>query len=317
MPDDIRDQVLAFLRDPVLPVALTVIVAVVVIRYTRAVVHRVFETALAVELRQSSYDDTAAMEAGKRVATLDALVTWIIRGFVLVIAGFMILGQLGVDIGPALAGLGIAGIAIGFGAQSLVRDYFNGALILLENQFSRGDVVTIANTTGTVEDFSLRRTTLRDLDGVLHTVPNSEIHVASNRTRVWAGINLDVTVAHGTDVDSATEVVNDVGRALKADGRWGDEILETPRVLRVENIGEFGITLKVVGKVRAGVLPATSGELRRRLLAAFATHGIELPRPQRVVLAKDPMPDPFAPGGPATPPTGPGPSQDELSAGSE
>jgi moderate conductance mechanosensitive channel len=315
MPDDLRDQVLAFLRDPVLPVALTLIVAVLLVRYTRAVVHRLFEAALAVELRQSSPDDAVALEAGKRIATLDALATWIIRGFVIVVAGMMILSQLGVDIGPALAGLGIAGIAIGFGAQSLVRDYFNGALILLENQFSRGDVVTIANTTGTVEDFSLRRTTLRDLDGVLHTVPNGEIHVASNRTRVWAGINLDVTVAHGTDVDRATDVVNDVGLAMDAEPRWADDILEPPRVLRVENIGEFGFTLKVVGKVRAGALPETTGELRRRLLAAFATHGIELPRPQRVVLAKDPVPDPFAPGGPAGP--GPGPTQDDLSAGSD
>jgi small-conductance mechanosensitive channel len=137
--------------------------------------------------------------------------------------------------------------------------------------------------------------------------------VASNRTRLWAGINLDVTVAHGTDVDRATEVVNDVGRAMDAEPRWADDILEPPRVLRVENIGEFGITLKVVGKVRAGALPATTGELRRRLLAAFATHGIELPRPQRVVLAKDPLPDPFAPSGPA----GPAPTEDDLSAGSE
>lgn len=313
MPDDLRDQVLAFLRDPVLPVALTLILAILIVRYTRAVVHRLFETALAVELRQSTADDAAALEAGKRVATLDALATWIIRAFVIVIAGMMILSQLGVDIGPALAGLGIAGIAIGFGAQSLVRDYFNGALILLENQFSRGDVVTIANTTGTVEDFSLRRTTLRDLDGVLHTVPNGEIHVASNRTRVWAGINLDVTVAHGTDVDRAADVVNDVGRAMDAEPRWADDILEAPRVLRVENIGELGITLKVVGRVRAGALPATTGELRRRLLAAFATHGIDLPRPQRVVLAKEPAPDPFTPGGPA----GPAPTQDDLSAGSD
>jgi small-conductance mechanosensitive channel len=302
MPDNLRDQVLAFLRDPVLPVVLTVVVAALVIGYARVVVHRVFQTWLDVELRQAAGDDVAVMETGKRIATLDALVTWIIRGFVIVVAGMMILSQLGVDIGPALAGLGIAGIAIGFGAQSLVRDYFNGALILLENQFSKGDVVTIANTTGSVEDFSLRRTTLRDLDGVLHTVPNGEIRVASNRTRVWAGINLDVTVAHGTDVDRAIEVVNDVGRTMHADPRWAAEFLETPRVLRVESIGEFGVTLKIAGKVRAGVLPATTGELRRRLLAAFATHAIELPRPHRVVLADDPPPDPFAPGGPVTEP---------------
>ena len=126
-----RPQVLAFLGDTVVPVALTIVVALVLIRYTRAVVHRVFQTVLDVELRQAGPDDLASLETGKRIATLDALLTWIIRGFILVIAAFMVLGQLGVDVGPALAGLGIAGIAVGFGAQSLVRDYFNGALILL------------------------------------------------------------------------------------------------------------------------------------------------------------------------------------------
>ncbi len=308
MPDDLRAQVLAFLGDTVVPVALTIVVALVLIRYTRAVVHRVFQTVLDVELRQAGPDDLASLETGKRIATLDALLIWIIRGFILVIAAFMVLGQLGVDVGPALAGLGIAGIAVGFGAQSLVRDYFNGALILLENQFSKGDVVSIAGVTGTVEDFSLRRTAVRDIDGILHTVPNSEIHVASNRTRVWARINLDVTVAFGTDVDRATRVVNEAGDAMAADPRWAEELLETPRVLRVENIGEFGVTLKVVGKVTAPSLPAANGELRRRLLASFAVNGIQLPRPARVVLARDPDVDPFAPGGP---------SEEELSAGSE
>ena len=153
------------------------------------------------------------------MGTLDALATAVIRGFILIVAGLMILAELGIDIGPALAGLGIAGIAVGFGAQSLVKDYFNGSLILLENQFAIGDVVSVAGTTGTVEDFSLRRTTVRDLDGVLHTVPNSEIKVASNRTRIWASVNLDVTVAYGTDVDLATKVVNDVGQAMAGTSR--------------------------------------------------------------------------------------------------
>src|SRR4051812_37815641 len=168
MPDDVRDQVLAFLRDPVLPVALTVIVAAVLIRFTGSVIHGLFQGVADVELRQSDGDALETQEVGKRIATLDALATWIIRGSVLIVAGIMILSELGIDVGPALAGLGIAGIAIGFGAQSLVKDYFNGALILLENQFSKGDVVTIATVTGTVEDFSLRRTTIRDLDGVMH-----------------------------------------------------------------------------------------------------------------------------------------------------
>jgi small conductance mechanosensitive channel len=141
-------------------------------------------------------------------------------------------------------------------------------------------------------------------------VPNSEIRVASNRTRVWAGINLDVTVAFGTDIERATRVVNEACAAMAAAEPWVTDILETPRVLRIDSIGELGVTLKVVGKVRAPALPAAHGELRRRLLSAFAANGIDLPRPQRVVLAKDPFPDPIASGGP-------GPTQDDLSAGTE
>ena len=245
--------------------------------------------------------------------TLETLGTNVIRLFVFLIALVMILGELDLDIGPAIAGLGVVGIAVGFGTQSIVRDYFTGALILIENQYSKGDVVTIAGVTGTVEDFWLRRTTLRDLDGVVHTVPNGEIKVASNRTRVWARINLDVTVAYGTDIEEATRVVNDVGKAMAADPEWRRRVMEAPHVERIEALGEYGITIKVLGLVRATEQWAAGGELRKRLLAAFATHGIEIPRPQRVVLARDPTVDPFTPGGA----TLEGPTQDDLSAGTD
>ena len=200
----------------------------------------------------------------------------------------MILRSFGLDIGPAVAGLGVVGVAVGFGAQHLVRDYLNGALILIENQFSKGDVIRVAGVAGTVEDFSLRRTTLRDLDGVVHTVPNGEILVASNLTRVWSRINLDVTVAYGTDIDKATEVVDEVGRAMAADPAWKRRVLEAPRVDRVAALAEYGVTLKILGTVRAPDQWAAAGELRKRLLAAFKEHGIEIPRPQRVVLSRDP-----------------------------
>ena len=148
-----------------------------------------------------------------------------------------------------------------------MRDYLNGALILIENQFAKGDVVRIAGVAGTVEDFSLRRTTLRDLDGIVHTVPNGEIKVASNLTRVWARINQDVTVAHGTDVDKAIDVVDQVGQEMADDPAGGGASSSGPRVERVEAIGEYGITLKLLGSVRAGEQWATAGELRKRLLA--------------------------------------------------
>lgn len=127
--------------------------------------------------------ELSVLEARKRRETIETLGSRVLQAFVLVIGGLMVLGKLDFDIGPAIAGLGVVGIAVGFGAQSLVRDYFNGALIVLENQYSIGDVVSIAGVTGTVEDLTLRRTTLRDPDGVVHTVPNGEIRVASNRTR--------------------------------------------------------------------------------------------------------------------------------------
>src|SRR4249920_3043119 len=298
IPERLWDDLLAFLRDPVLPSLLIAGIAALLIRYTDNVVHRLFQAILDREVGTDP-GDLSAIEVRKRVGTLDALATAIIRGFILIVAGLMILAELGIDIGPALAGLGIAGIAIGFGAQSLVRDYFNGALILLENQFSRGDVVTIANTTGTVEDFSLRRTTLRDLDGVVHTVPNGEVKVASNRTRAWARINQDVTVAFGTDIDAAIRVVEELGRQMAADPVWKRRILEPPRVERVERIEERGITLKILGTVRASEQWAAGGEFRKLLIEAFAKHGIQLPRPRQVVVTHadgaDPVPAAAAP----------------------
>lgn len=310
IPPALADQLVRIARDVALPILLIVVISLVLIRFARGVVHGIVKTLLDRETSEGTAQELSAVEIKKRMDTLETLGTTVIRVFILLIAGVMILGELKLDIGPAVAGLGIVGIAVGFGTQSIVRDYFNGALILVENQFAKGDVVTIAGVSGTVEDFSLRRTTLRDLDGVVHTVPNGEIRVASNKTRVWARINLDVTVSHGTDIEKATRVVNDVGHALIADPTWRRRVMEPPHVERVEAIGEYGITLKVLGQVRATEQWAAAGELRKRLLAAFATHGIELPRPQRVVLARDPILDPFAPGGVPSPA---GPTQDDLS----
>jgi small conductance mechanosensitive channel len=231
--------------------------------------------------------ELTALERKKRQDTIEVLAVNVIRFFVVVIAGLMILeAAFKLDIGPAIAGLGIAGIAIGLGTQHLVRDYLNGALILIENQYAKGDVVRIAGVSGQVEDFTLRRTTLRDQDGTVHTVPNGEITVASNLTRVFARVNQDVQVVYGTDIERATGVVNRVGRELADDATWAPRILEAPQVERVSALGEFGITLKILGTVRASEQWAVAGELRKRLLAAFQESGIEMPQPQRVVLAQ-------------------------------
>jgi len=276
------------LREHAVPIVLVLVVAVVMIRAARLFIHGIVKALMDREATEGTAQELSAVELNKRIDTLDDLGLNVIRFFIVVIAGLMILRSFDLDIGPAVAGLGVVGVAVGFGAQHLVRDYLNGALILIENQFSKGDVIRVAGVSGTVEDFSLRRTTLRDLDGVVHTVPNGEIIVASNLTRVWARINQDVTVAYGTDIDKAIGVVDEVGKKMAADTTWKRRVLEAPRVDRVAALGEYGVTLKILGTVRAPDQWAAAGELRKRLLAAFHEHGIEIPRPQRVVLAREP-----------------------------
>jgi small conductance mechanosensitive channel len=311
MPDltALRDRILEIVGEQIVPVVLIVLVAFLFLRLSRLFIHGIFKTLMDREATEGTAQELSAVEVQKRIATLDALGANVLRFFIVVISGLMILGRFGIDIGPAVAGLGVVGIAVGFGAQHLVRDYLNGALILVENQFSKGDVVRVAGVSGTVEDFSLRRTTLRDLDGLVHTVPNGEITVATNLTRVWARINLDVMVAFGTDIDRAMQVVDRVGAEMAGDPAWKRRLLESPRVERVEGIGEFGITLKILGTVRAPDRWAAAGELRKRLIAAFREHDIEIPRPQRVILSDR---DDARLGG-----AGAGPDQDELAEGVE
>src|SRR3954469_5196157 len=280
-------RILPYLRDPILPILVIFVVAWVALRASRLFVHGTVKTLLDREVTEGTAQELSAVEITKRMNTLDELGGDVLRLFIVVIARLMVLRALDLDVGPAIAGLGIVGIAVGFGAQHLVKDYLNGALILIENQFSKGDVIRIAGVSGTVEDFSLRRTTLRDLDGVVHTVPNGEITTSSNLTRVWSRINQDVTVAYGTDIDEAIKVVDAVGKAMAGDAQWRRRILEAPRVDRVAALAEYGVTLKILGTVRAPDQWAAAGELRKRLLAAFHEHHIEIPRPQRVVLSRD------------------------------
>ncbi len=278
----------AVLREDILPIVLIIVVALVAIRLARLSVRGLVKALLDREATEGTAQELSAVELKKRMDTLDSLGGKTLQAFIVIIAGLMVLGKVGLDIGPAIAGLGVVGIAVGFGAQSLVKDYLNGALILIENQFGKGDVIRAAGVSGAVEDFTLRRTTLRDLDGVVHTIPNGEIRVASNLTRVWSRINQDVTVAYGTDIDKATEVVDKVGREMAGDPIWKRRVLEAPRVERVEALSEYGVTLKILGTVRAADQWAAGGDFRKRLLAAFKANGIEIPRPQRVVLARDP-----------------------------
>ncbi len=198
---------------------------------------------------------------------------------IIIIALFTILAEVGVNITPALAGMGIAGIAIGFGAQSLVRDIISGLFILLENQYSVGDWVQVAGVSGLVEEVNLRRTILRDLDGAVHSVPNGEIRIASNFTKEWARVNMSISVGYGEDLDHVTEVINKIGRGMADDPYWGSLMLTPPQVLRVDAFEDSGIAIKILGDTKAMKQWEVMGELRRRIKKVFDEEGIEIPWP--------------------------------------
>jgi len=219
----------------------------------------------------------AREELAKRSQTVSGILTSIAGITIAIVAAFMILSETGVDITPLLAGAGVAGIAIGFGAQSLIRDILNGFFILLEDQYNKGDVVRIAGIAGLVKEVNLRRTILRDLDGIVHTIPNGEIKTASNYTKEWSRVNLNIPVAYSEDLDNVIEVINRVGKELAEDEIFGPMIIGTPKVLRVDNFGDSAIEIKVLGETKPLKQWDVMGELRKRIKKAFDVEGIEIP----------------------------------------
>jgi len=227
----------------------------------------------------------------KRANTLLFVFKGVGRVFIVIVGLMMILSEVGIPIAPVLAGFGVVGIAIGFGAQYLIRDIISGTFIIMENQYRVGDVARVADVTGTVEEVGLRKTVLRDLDGIVHHVPNGEIRVASNFTRHFARVNLDVSVSYGTDLDHAMRVINRVGNELAEDEEWRQVIRTPPQAVRVNKLGDSGIDIKIVGEVKPMQQWATMGQLRLRLKKAFDAEGIEIPWPHTKVYFGDPPPD--------------------------
>jgi len=222
-------------------------------------------------------------EISKRGATLSGVLVGTGQITVLFIAMFMLLLELQINIAPILAGFGVAGIAIGFGAQSLVKDIVTGIFIILENQYRVGDWVKIADIDGLVEDINLRRTVLRDFSGTVHVVPNGEIRVASNYTKELARVNMNVSVAYSEDIDHVISVINRVGKELAEDPEWAPSILTPPQALGVDKLGDSGIEIKILGETKPMQPWATMRELRLRLKKAFDKEGIEIPWPHTKV----------------------------------
>ncbi|MBN1862270.1 MAG: mechanosensitive ion channel family protein [Dehalococcoidales bacterium] len=228
---------------------------------------------------QSGRGRRAREELEKRRQTLSAVLTRWVTVLIVVVAILMVLSELGISVTPVLATAGVAGIVIGFGAQSVVKDLLRGTFIVSQNLYNKGDVVKVAGITGLVEDFSVWRTTMRDLDGIVHTIPSGDITTVSNYTKEWSRVNLNISVAYGEDLDRVTEVINRVAEELAHDATFGPMIIGTPKVLRVDNFGDSGIELKVLGETKPLKQWDVAGELRRRIKKAFDEEGIEIPWP--------------------------------------
>jgi small conductance mechanosensitive channel len=228
--------------------------------------------------RRTGGEELARIETLARVFRNAATVV------VVLVAGMLVLGELGISVAPILATAGVAGIAIGFGAQSLIKDYFNGMFLLLDDQVRQGDVVEIAGKSGLVEEVTLRFVRLRDFDGHVHYVPNGEIKVVTNRTRGFAQAVIEVGIAYRQDPDAAFAVMRDVAGAMRAEPDWGRRMAEDIEIIGVENWADSALIVRARLKV---VPPIEQWNVKReflkRLKAAFDARGIEIPFPQLTV----------------------------------
>jgi len=225
--------------------------------------------------------DVTSVRAEQRITALTSVLRSVASFVIFLIAGFLILDEIGLNIAPLLAGAGIIGIALGFGAQSLVKDFLSGLFILVEDQFGVGDIVDLdQETAGTVEAVSLRTTRLRSVDGTVWHVPNGEIRRVGNKSQHWSRALLDIDVAYDTDIERAQSVIKRV-----ADELWNerDDMLEEPEVWGVESLGPNSVVIRLVVKTRPSDQYAVSRELRQRLKAAFEAEGIEIPFPQQMI----------------------------------
>jgi moderate conductance mechanosensitive channel len=221
-------------------------------------------------------------DVGRRGRTLADLVRSV-GGTVVVLAAALMVLDLFINIGPLVAGLGVVGLAVSFGAQALVKDVIAGFFLLLENHYGVGDVVRVANVEGTVERVTLRSTVLRDGHGVVHFVPNGQVDVVSNLTRQWSRAVVDVGVSYTEDVDRAMKVLREVLREFATDAAWRDRVLGEPTVTGVEALGESRVELRAWVNVVPGAHGEAERELRRRIKNRFDKEGIEIPVPQRVI----------------------------------
>lgn len=260
-----------------LRILLALVAGYVAVRLLRAAMHRL-EYAL---IRAGEKTELVSGATRKRVTTLTGLLLTLGLVAVWAVVAVTCLDQIGLDVTPILAGAGIVGLAVGFGAQNLVRDVISGFFLVLENQVRVGDVAVVNGTGGLVEAITFRTIVLRDLAGVVHVIPNGAITTLANMTKGWSGYVLDVGVAYKEDTDRVIEVMREVGEALRKDPCLGASLLEPIEIFGVDDFKESEVTIKARLKTVPMRQWEVGREYRRRLKKAFDARGIEIPFPHR------------------------------------
>jgi len=219
----------------------------------------------------------------KREDTLLQVTLGTAKVIVWIVMILMIFTKLGIPVLPLLAGVGVLGLAISFGAQYVVRDILTGLFIVMENQFRIGDIIDINGISGSVEEMSLRVTKIRDANGAVHFIPNGEIATASNKSKDFSKVNFVIRVSYEADIDQVEKIINETGEKLAKDKEFKEKIEEAPKFVRVADFGPSEINIKISGTVKPKEQWKVAGEMKRRLKAAFDKNGIEIPLPQQVI----------------------------------
>ncbi|MFH1891747.1 MAG: mechanosensitive ion channel family protein [Candidatus Zixiibacteriota bacterium] len=271
---DIWQNTVSWLHLKGLSVALIALLAIISLVLTRVFIHRL------ITVYKSRHDDR---ELHKRAETLGAMCKYIIVISILFMAAMLLLDQFGIQLGPLLAAAGVIGIAVGFGAQHLVQDVTNGFFIMLDDEIRVGDVVEVAGKWGTVERVNLRQTVLRNIDGNVHFIPNSQIGVVTNMSKVYSYCLMQIGVAYRENIDEVFEVMELVAEELRKDEVFGKLILEPIDIMGLDDFGDSALVVKARIKVQPSRQFKVKREFFRRLKVAFDERNIEIPFPHRTV----------------------------------
>jgi small conductance mechanosensitive channel len=266
-------------------ITLILVAAYIIIRLMRPAFNRMEAFLIRATQRTESIPGAAA----KRIRTLASVLWTISSGLLWFIVVLIALNQVGVNIGPIIAGAGVVGLAVGFGAQHLVRDLVSGFFLLLENQIRVGDVAIINGTSGLVESITFRTVALRDASGVVHVFPNGSINTLANATLDWSAYVIDVAVSYKQDTDTAIDIMRRVADEMRAEEEYGLLMLEPIEIFGVDNFTDAAVIIKARFKTQPAQQYAVGREFRRRLLKAFHVEGVELPpAAQRPVNSRTP-----------------------------